>query len=107
MLFVDGKSRIDGGNYSVKATDQGSHDLLTPYQTGNIDESITLYNDAVCNIYDLGSNVQEWTLTAHAKTGRAARGGNYASSYSPSYCYSYDPRHQFSGIGTRTALFVK
>ena len=66
-------------------------------------------NDKQCNVYDMASNVYEWTTETYSSSSSPCtyRGGNYNNSgvdtsfrnyYSTSYSYSY--------IGFRPLLFL-
>ena len=68
-------------------------------------------NYAVKNIYDLGGNVEEWTMEAYHTDGRVSRGGYYIGSglEHPASTRSsfYSPSNSHDNGGFRLVLYVK
>ena len=98
-------------NYVLQGTDKSKVTTVT----GNHSETRALTGqyptDIMNNIFDLSSNVREWTQEAYSFAYRASRGGNY---YAPDrgtasdrdYGYGY-PTSTYASIGTRLALYLK
>ena len=64
----------------------------------------------VCNIYDMGGNVWEWTTESYSNTSYACdvRGGCYVSSFAnrPAGYRDFNSGHADVGIGFRLTLFM-
>ncbi len=66
-------------------------------------------NDYINSIFDLGSNVMEWTQEGYSSTYRAYRGGNYRVNFNvvATTRNDFTPTNSFSSIGSRFTLYVK
>ena len=64
----------------------------------------------VCNIYDMGGNVDEWTTESYSDTRRpyAGRGGGYGISFAsyPAGGRDFNPDSAFDDVGFRLTLFM-
>ena len=65
--------------------------------------------DTVCNVYDMASNVYEWTTETSSSSNSPCvrRGGNYHdSNFYTSFRDNYNTSHSYAGYGFRPLLFV-
>ena len=98
-------------NYVLQGTDKSKVTTVT----GNHSETRALTGqyptDIMSNIFDLSSNVREWTQEAHSYAFRAYRGGSYTASdrVTASYRsnYYYIPTGTYTYLGSRLALYLK
>ena len=64
----------------------------------------------VCNIYDMGGNVDEWTTESYSNTRRpyAGRGGGYGISFAsyPAGGRDFNPDDAYADVGFRLTLFM-
>ena len=93
---------------------EGSDNTKVTQRTGNHSgtRSITgeYPNDIMNNIFDLSSNVREWTQEAYSSRYRTGRGGLYHTddTITAVYRYNYDyPFYTGSYIGSRLTLYLK
>ena len=102
------------GNYSnISVTYKDITDESKPEKTKAENSSLlvaTGQTTPVCNIYDMGGNVWEWTTESYSDTGspRAERGGYYSSNFAS---YPAGNRSNGSGlargdVGFRLTLFM-
>ena len=119
LEFIKSKTKKDYGNNSAEGnytdTSFSYKDLINNEdQTKNSgDENDTLVptgsTTPVCNIYDMGGNVWEWsTETNSSDIPGSCRGGDYGCSssvYSAGFRYSYQDK-AFEYVGFRIALFM-
>ena len=96
-------------NYILEGTDKDKVTAITGNHTGTRASTGQFGSDIMNNIFDLSSNVREWTAQANSTLYRVARGGNfYIDDINPaSGCGSYNPTNTYDGIGSRLALYVK
>ena len=66
-------------------------------------------NDIMSNIFDLSSNVREWTQEAYSSAYRASRGGNYSLDGTDTAVVrsNYYPTNTGYTIGSRLTLYLK
>ena len=96
-------------NFILTGSDKNKVTAVTGNHTGTREETGLFGSDIMSNIFDLGSNVREWTLEANSSTGRVNRGGHYsvADTSPASYRGSYNPTNTNFLIGSRLSLYVK
>ena len=93
---------------------EGSDNTKVTQRTGNHSgtRSITgeYPNDIMNNIFDLSSNVREWTQEANSSRYRTNRGGDYYTVATNTAVYRSDygyPTYTNYGIGSRLTLYLK
>ena len=96
-------------NYILEGTDKDKVTAITGNHTGTRASTGQFGSDIMNNIFDLSSNVREWTAQANSTLYRVARGGNYyLGIISPaSYRDTNYPTNTYDYIGSRLALYVK
>lgn len=97
-------------NYILKGSDKGKVNVKTGNHTGSRASTGKFGNDIMNNIFDLGSNVREWTTEASGSSVRVLRGGYYAvDSTNPASNRqgTYVPTRTGYLIGSRLTLYVK
>ena len=96
-------------NYILKGNDKGKVTTKVGTQKGQQSNSKQDETDKINNIYDLGSNVYEFTQEANGTNYRIYRGGSYDTSrkISPAEKTSDSPEDKGEGIGSRIALYAK
>lgn len=96
-------------NYVLQGTDKSKVTTVT----GNHSETRALTGqyptDIMNNIFDLSSNVREWTQEADSFAFRANRGGYYFATdrITASSRNYYGPTGTYTGVGSRLALYLK
>ena len=96
-------------NFILEGSDKEKVTAIIGNHTGTREETGEFGDDIMNNIFDLGSNVREWTTEAYGSTNRARRGG---------YCSTADvgpsgdrssgtPTSTNVIIGSRLSLYVK
>ena len=96
-------------NFILTGSDKNKVTAVTGNHTGTREETGLFGSDIMSNIFDLGSNVREWTLEANSSTYRVYRGGDcsVAGASPASYrLYNY-PTLTGDLIGSRLSLYVK
>ena len=97
-------------NYLLTGSDKTKVTLRTGNHSGARSITGEYPNDIMNNIFDLSSNVREWTVEANSSAYRTYRGGVYGTgdSYAAVYRYSiYSPTNTNSDIGSRLTLYIK
>ena len=96
-------------NYILTGKDKGKVATKIGTQKNQISNSAQDETDKINNIYDLGSNVYEWTQEASSANYRVYRGGSYDTSVTgtPSSRKTVIPTDQGPVFGTRMGLYVK
>ena len=96
-------------NFILTGSDKEKVKAITGNHTGTRAKTGQFGSDIMNNIFDLSSNVREWTSEAHSSTNRVIRGGFYgATGVSPSDYRSYNvPTYTYNDIGSRLALYIK
>ena len=97
-------------NYILEGTDKGKVTIVTGNHTGTRGKTGIYGSDIMNNIFDISSNVREWTQEAYSSYYRVGRGGYYNTAdystasirgnYYPTGIYNY-------GIGSRLTLYLK
>ena len=108
-----GSSSSQGNYYNTSVNYKDITDESKPEKTKAENSSLlvaTGQTTPVCNIYDMGGNVWEWTTESYSDTGspRAERGGYYSSNFAS---YPAGNRSNGSGlargdVGFRLTLFM-
>ena len=76
--------------------------------TDKIKKTGATSTDLIINIYDLESNMWEWTLAGYDDRYRVLRGGTIDDKRSPSSRYiMLSPQYKSENIGTRISLTIK
>ena len=92
---------------------EGSDNTKVTQRTGNHSgtRSVTgeYPNDIMNNIFDLSSNVREWTQEAYSSRYRTNRGGNYGTDDTSTAVIrnNYYPTNTGYNIGSRLTLYLK
>ena len=96
-------------NFILTGSDKNKVTAATGNHTGTREETGLFGSDIMSNIFDLGSNVREWTLEASSSTYRVLRGGlyNVIDAYPASYRNYYSPTSADYATGSRLSLYVK
>ena len=96
-------------NYILKGADKEKVTAVTGNHTGTREETGKFGSDIMSNIFDLSSNVREWTTEGYSSIYRISRGGNYnATDVNPaSSRNSNNPTFTNYYIGSRLSLYVK
>ena len=96
-------------NYILKGEDKDKVTVKTGEQKNIQSNSGQDETDKINNIYDIGSNVYEWTQEASATNYRIYRGGSYDSTTSgrPDTRTNIIPTDQGPALGSRIGLYVK
>ena len=96
-------------NYILEGTDKGKVTIVTGNHTGTRGKTGIYGNDIMNNIFDISSNVREWTQEANSSYRRVGRGGDYGTTdnTTASYRCDYYPTGIGSGIGSRLTLYLK
>ena len=97
-------------NYILKGSDKGKVNIKTGNHTGSKASTGKFGNDIMNNIFDLGSNVREWTTEAFGSSVRVQRGGYYivdSGGSASSLQNTVVPTSTYLQIGSRLALYVK
>ena len=107
MNFIDpayATGSCEEDSFVRDSSGKGCYDQSAPTVTGSNADY------AVKNIYDLGGNVDEWTMEAYDTYYRVLRGGGYngaGSNYPASVREgSYYPSDNFGDLGFRPALYL-
>ena len=96
-------------NYILEGTDKDKVTAVTGNHTGTRASTGQFGSDIMNNIFDLSSNVREWTVQANSTLYRVARGGYYVlDDFRPaSYRGGSYPTDTNGYLGSRLALYVK
>ena len=96
-------------NFILTGSDKNKVTAVTGNHTGTREETGLFGSDIMSNIFDLGSNVREWTLEANSSTNRVFRGGScfVTDTYPARYRGSSNPTNTYGSIGSRLSLYVK
>ena len=108
-----GNSSPQGNYYDTKITYTGIADTEKNKQTkanGTATLIPTGQTTGVCNIYDMGGNVYEWTTESCSYTNNpyTLRGGRYNSDFAniPAGSRSYNSGNADDSFGFRATLFL-
>lgn len=96
-------------NYILEGTDKAKVTAFTGNHSGARCVSGTYPTDIMNNIFDLSSNVREWTPEAHSAQNRVVRGGYYNTSVTNTSVSrgSNAPTSTNSNYGSRFTLYLK
>ena len=96
-------------NYILTGSDKEKVTAVTGNHSGTRAKTGQYGSDIMNNIFDLSSNVREWTSEAYGATNRVNRGGNYntAGLNASSIRNSYNPTNSYGDIGSRLSLYLK
>ena len=96
-------------NYILEGTDKEKVTIVTGNHSGTRAVTGAYGSDIMNNIFDLSSNVLEWTQEAYVHYYRVRRGGYYnvADVYPASYRNTSLPTGSYGGIGSRLTLYLK
>ena len=96
-------------NYILTGSDKEKVTAVTGNHSGTRAKTGQYGSDIMNNIFDLSSNVREWTSEASGATNRVFRGGYYDTDdlYASSIRYCYNPTNSFYHIGSRLSLYLK
>lgn len=94
-------------NYILEGTESSKVYAKTGNRTGSRAGTAKFGSDIMNNIFDLSSNVVEWSAEGTGATGRVCRGGNYNNSNPAYYRLSYYPTSTFSILGSRLTLLIR
>ena len=93
-------------NYILTGSDAEDVTAITGNHTGTRASTGQYANDIMNNIFDLSSNVREWTQEANSTSNRVNRGGNYNTTDTnpASNRNNNNPTNTNNNIGSRLAL---
>ena len=96
-------------NYILTGSDKEKVTAITGNHTGTRSTTGQFGSDIMNNIFDLSSNVREWTTEVNGSSWRVYRGGYYrATDVNTSTNRSSDtPTGTYGSIGSRLSLYVK
>lgn len=96
-------------NFVLKGTDKEKVTAVTGNHTGSRAATGKFGSDIMNNIFDLSSNVLEWTQEAHSSCFRVTRGGNCPTTdFRPSSYRIYSaPTSTNYYVGSRLSLYLK
>ena len=106
MNFIDpaySEGKCETSSFVRDSSGKGWYDESAPTVTGSNADY------AVKNIYDLGGNVEEWTMEVFLTDGRVYRGSYYAPSgfdNPASFRWNDSPSCSYDGLGFRSALYL-
>ena len=95
------------GNWKSQEVKDSSGKVIKPVNTAQrLNTGLTT---ALCNIYDMGGNVGEFTTELNPGTSETVvlRGGNYYNYFPAGYRWDYDSGFAVSYCGFRATLFLK
>ena len=96
-------------NFILTGSDQEKVKERVGNHTGTRSTTGQYGSDIMNNIFDLSSNVKEWTSTAHSSMYRTTRGGRYGTSVATVADSRNDdtPGLTYYNIGSRFSLYIK
>lgn len=95
-------------NYILEGTESSKVYAKTGNRTGSRAGTAKFGSDIMNNIFDLSSNVVEWSAEGSGATYRVSRGGSYHNSYPASYRSNYYyPTSTNYDIGYRLTLLIR
>ena len=96
-------------NFILQGSDKEKVTAVTGNHTGTRSTTGQFGSDIMNNIFDLSSNVREWTTEASGATGRTYRGGYYGTDGvgTAGYRSNDGPAATYSTIGSRLSLYLK
>ena len=96
-------------NFILTGSDQRKIKEIRGNHTGNRLATAQFGNDIMSNIFDLSSNVREWTTEAYGATTRASRGGfyNVGATLTAAYRDAHYSTYAVSLIGSRVTLYLQ
>ncbi len=96
-------------NYILTGSDKEKVTVITGNHSGSRAKTGQYGNDIMNNIFDLSSNVREWTSEANGASYRVYRGGFYSATdiHPSSSRYSGTPTVTSRTIGSRLSLYLK
>ena len=97
-------------NFILEGTDKEKIKEVTGNHTGTRAKTGQFGSDIMNNIFDLSSNVREWTSEAYSSSYRAGRGSFYGVADTSAADYrdaDYTPTATYYGIGSRLSLYIR
>ena len=97
-------------NYILEGSDNTKVTQRTGNHSGTRSVTGEYPNDIMNNIFDLSSNVREWTQEAYSSRYRTFRGGFYVTDDTNTAVYrysSYSPTYTNYTLGSRLTLYLK
>lgn len=96
-------------NYILKGADKEKVTAVTGNHTGTREETGEFGSDIMSNIFDLSSNVREWTTEGYSSVYRINRGGDYSATgvIPASNRNGNIPTGTGGYIGSRLSLYIK
>ena len=96
-------------NFILQGSDQEKVKERTGNHTGTRARTGQFGSDIMNNIFDLSSNLREWTSEAYSSLYRVYRGGRYgvADTYMSDYRNNKYPTNSDYNIGSRLSLYIK
>ena len=96
-------------NYILEGSDNTKVTQRTGNHSGTRSVTGEYPNDIMNNIFDLSSNVREWTQEAYSSRYRTNRGGNYGTDDTSTAVIrnNYYPTNTGYNIGSRLTLYLK
>ena len=96
-------------NFILEGSDKEKVKKRTGNHTGTRSTTGQFGNDIMNNIFDLSSNIREWTQEANSTSLRIGRGGYYyiEDTYTASERDSNYPTYNYNFYGSRLSLYLK
>ena len=96
-------------NFILTGSDKGKVKERTGNHTGSRAKTGQYGSDIMSNIFDLSSNVREWTSEANGTLNRTSRGGVYYTdnTVTADGRYGNTPSSTNYNIGSRLSLYIK
>ena len=96
-------------NYILEGTDKAKVTKIIGNHTDKRSTTGQFGDDILNNIFDLGSNVREWTQEAYSSVYRANRGGvcHVTDTNTASTRFRYNPTVTSGTLGSRLSLYLR
>ena len=96
-------------NFILTGSDKGKVKERTGNHTGSRAKTGQYGSDIMSNIFDLSSNVREWTSEANGTLYRTYRGGPYLTdnTFTADYRNYHTPSNTSYSFGSRLSLYIK